>query len=235
MKGSISHNRVKFRHWVNQLFLRSCGGDKRARFLSVPTVFPESTLLTQQFSDIQTEIKALLEKRSLTRYQEIDAKRSAEVSDDWRLYYIYFLKKTNPQANIDCPIILNIVQKIPCAISATIALLEPGVELAPHCGPYAGILRYHLGIFVPKNNPPSLRVDNEWYAWKEGEGIVLDDTFEHEVKNKSDGTRVILMIDFFRPMNFVYQALNYFSLIWLNRRWAQHFIKTANGKTYREQ
>ncbi|MEX9875823.1 aspartyl/asparaginyl beta-hydroxylase domain-containing protein [Providencia rettgeri] len=33
-----------------------------------------------------------------------------------------------------------------------------------------------------------------------GKSIVLDDCYEHEVYNESDGKRVILMIDFIMPM-----------------------------------
>ena len=35
--------------------------------------------------------------------------------------------------------------------------------------------------------------NQEWYTWKEGKSIVLDDVFEHEVVNKSDDIRIIQM------------------------------------------
>tara|TARA_B100001094_G_C17918028_1_gene664508 strand:+ start:335 stop:493 length:159 start_codon:yes stop_codon:yes gene_type:complete len=37
--------------------------------------------------------------------------------------------------------------------SISISILEPSVEIAPHTGPFAGILRYHLGIKVPEKPP----------------------------------------------------------------------------------
>lgn len=64
--------------------------------------------------------------------------------------------------------------------------------------------------------------------------MVFDDVLEHEVINKSDDIRVILMVDLLRPMNKFYNALNYFSTVWLNRRWSEHFISTANNTTPRE-
>lgn len=173
-------------------------------------------------------MEQVLTKRDLTRYQEADPKRSAEVSHDWKLYYIYFLGQTNAQAERDFPTVLKIARKIPHVINATIALLDPGVELAAHSGPYAGMLRYHLGLRIPKNNPPSIRVDNQWYTWQEGESIVIDDFFEHEVRNKSDDIRIILMVDFLRPMNPVYNAINRFTM-WLNRHWSAHFMNKTNG------
>lgn len=234
MKGSISHNRALLRHWTNMLFIHASGGESRPRIFSTGSIFKQGIEFEKRFDEIQSEVNQLLEKRTLTRYQDIDPKRSAEVSNDWRLYYVYFMKKTNEQAKTDCPVILDIAQRIPNVISATLALLEPGVGLARHCGPYAGILRYHLGIRIPKNNPPSLRVDKEWYTWQEGQSMVFDDVFEHEVINQSDDLRVILMIDFLRPMNWIYNQLNYFSTVWLNRHWSTHFINTANNTTPRE-
>lgn len=234
MKGSISHNRALLRKITNALFIQAGGGEKRPRIFQTASVFPEGLEFENRFDEIQEEVNCLLEKRQLTRYQEIDPKRSAEVSNDWRLYYIYFMQKTNEQAKSDCPVILDIIQRIPHAISATLALLEPGVALSAHCGPYAGILRYHLGIRVPKNNPPSLRVDKEWYTWQEEKSMAFDDVFEHEVINESDDIRVILIVDFLRPMNWMYDQLNYFSTVWLNRHWADHFISTANNTAPRE-
>lgn len=228
MKGSLSHNKEKFRYLINAMFINSWGGDKRARIIETKDIFPRALEFEKRFPEVKAEVCRLLEKRSLTTYKEIDPLRAAEVSNNWKLYYVYFFGRTNKQAEIDCPIILEIVRSIPNAINASISLLDPGVELAAHSGPYAGILRYHLGLIVPKNNPPSLRVDQQWHTWTEGRGIVFDDFFEHEVVNKSDGMRVILMVDFLRPMNPIYNAINRFSM-WLNRKWSAYLINKTNG------
>ena len=44
-----------------------------------------------------------------------------------------------------------------------------------------------------------MRVATETVRWKEGEVIVFDDSFEHEVWNGSDETRIVLIIDFNHP------------------------------------
>ena len=36
--------------------------------------------------------------------------------------------------------------------------------------------------------------------WAEGETLVFDDTYQHEVWNDTDGTRVVLLIQFERPL-----------------------------------
>ena len=45
----------------------------------------------------------------------------------------------------------------------------------------------------------ALRVGDEARAWREGEVLVLDDAFEHEVWNDSGEPRVILIVDVWHP------------------------------------
>ena len=37
------------------------------------------------------------------------------------------------------------------------------------------------------------------YRWREGEGVLWDDTYEHEVWNRSDGWRIVFLLDVVRP------------------------------------
>ena len=46
-----------------------------------------------------------------------------------------------------------------------------------------------------------LRVDDQICHWHEGKCLVFDDTFEHEVKNDTPQRRVVLFLDFDRPMD----------------------------------
>ena len=54
---------------------------------------------------------------------------------------------------------------------------------------------------VPRNEKScGIEVNEETYHWKEGKAVVFDDTFEHEAWNDSDQERVVLFIDFERPL-----------------------------------
>ena len=75
--------------------------------------------------------------------------------------------------------------------------LAPGTHLAAHCGPSNFRLRCHLGLLVPPG--ATIRVGGETRAWREGEVLVLDDAFEHEVWNDSGEPRVILIVDVWHP------------------------------------
>ena len=46
------------------------------------------------------------------------------------------------------------------------------------------------------------------YHWKVGECLVFDDTYEHEVRNDTDERRVVLFLDFDRPMDRVGTVVN---------------------------
>lgn len=73
----------------------------------------------------------------------------------------------------------------------------PGTHLRPHCGPHNARLRCHLALLVPEGC--SLRVGTEVRTWEEGRCVLFDDSFEHEVWNRGQGTRVVLLVDFWHP------------------------------------
>lgn len=45
-----------------------------------------------------------------------------------------------------------------------------------------------------------MRVHDRIVRWAEGETLVFDDTYNHEVWNDTGGTRVVLLIQFERPL-----------------------------------
>ncbi|WP_118988035.1 aspartyl/asparaginyl beta-hydroxylase domain-containing protein [Photorhabdus sp. CRCIA-P01] len=228
MKGSISKNNAFLRNLLNRIFLLSVGGGRRPPLLVANEVFPESQILESNFPVIHQEITSLINKRELTRYKDIDPVRAAEVSENWKLYYAWFMWEENERAHIDCPTLIQLIRQMPNVINATIAVLEPCVTLAAHEGPYAGILRYHIGIKVPEKKPPYIRVMNEYHTWQVGKSIVLDDCYEHEVYNESDDIRVILMIDFMRPMIAPLHLINLLCLK-MKKKWGTTMIDRANN------
>ena len=93
--------------------------------------------------------------------------------------------------------------------AACFSILSPGKHIPPHRGPYKGVLRYHLGLKVPEPTERCrIRVDDEVEHWEEGESLVFDDTYNHEVRNETSGERAILFLDVKRPMQQPMAALN---------------------------
>ena len=85
-------------------------------------------------------------------------------------------------------------------------------------GPYKGVLRYHLGLIVPQ--PKTLckiKVGADFRYWEEGKSLIFDDSDWHLVWNDSAFQRVVLFVDFVRPLPFPLSAVNRVT-IWRIRR-----------------
>ena len=75
--------------------------------------------------------------------------------------------------------------------------LNPRSHIPPHVGVMNGILRGHLPLIVPDGC--TIRVGEEERGWQEGKVLVFDDSYVHEVWNRSDHLRVVLFINFWHP------------------------------------
>jgi beta-hydroxylase len=93
--------------------------------------------------------------------------------------------------------------------TAMLSILSPRKHILDHRGPYKGVLRYHLGLIVPKDAEACrIRVGEDFRHWEEGRSMVFDDTFNHEVWNDTDETRVVLFVDVLRPLPFPESLIN---------------------------
>ena len=101
------------------------------------------------------------------------------------------------------------MQKIPGLKTAMFSIFEPGKHLAPHRGPYNGVLRLHLGLIVPEPRTRiAIRIENEVCHWEEGKVLIFDDAYGHEAWNHSDRTRVVLLVDFVKLTLFPASLVN---------------------------
>ena len=70
-----------------------------------------------------------------------------------------------------------------------------------HSGVSKGIVNCHLGLLIPRERERCrMRVGACHFHWEPGECRVFDDTFEHEVWNDTAEERVVLMLQFRRPL-----------------------------------
>ncbi|WP_198672898.1 aspartyl/asparaginyl beta-hydroxylase domain-containing protein, partial [Photorhabdus sp. CRCIA-P01] len=93
-----------------------------------------------------------------------------------------------------------------------------------------GILRCDIGIKVPEKKTTYIRVMNEYQTWQVGKSNVLVAFYDLEVYNDSDDIRVILMIDFMRPMPMI-APLHLINLLCLKmkKKWGTTMIDRANN------
>ncbi len=189
-------------------------GKERPVFFNIDETIPELNRVTEHYSVIKQEFNQLMSHcENLPRYHDIDP-GEADISNttpkDWNVFMVYLLGYQLDMTKTHCPELNRVLNGIPGLMQAFFSILEPGKSIPKHQGPYLGYLRYHLGIDVPENNAPQIIVNNEPYQWKNGEAVMFDDFWPHEVINHSSAPRVVLIIDVLRPMPFLPDMINRF-------------------------
>ena len=120
---------------------------------------------------------------------------------DWQTFNLIIFNQEVPENASRCPKTVEALKRVPGMQSCLFSIMGPGAYVPPHSDPGKGVIRYHLGLKVPKDRDKCfICVDGIKYHWKEGEGVLFDDVFEHWVQNDTDETRVILFVDILRPL-----------------------------------
>ena len=88
--------------------------------------------------------------------------------------------------------------------AAMFASLPPGATLTEHRDPFAGSMRYHLGLITPNSEKCNINVDGQKYWWKDGEAVIFDETFIHVATNQSEDQRIVLFADISRPLRYAW-------------------------------
>jgi len=159
---------------------------------------------------MRQELEVVLERRDeLPSFHEISRGQSRISDDRWKTFFLYAYGFKADGNCRRCPETTRIVEAIPGMKTAFFSILAPGKHIPAHRGPYRGVIRYHLGLRVPEpRDHCRIRVGDEIRHWEEGKSLVFDDTYEHEVRNDTPGTRVVLFVDFVRPLRFPASSLN---------------------------
>jgi len=138
----------------------------------------------------------------------------------WKRFYLKWYEDFLPSAQQLCPKTVALLQSIPTIHGAMFTMLPAGAKLGAHRDPFAGSLRYHLGLRTPNSENCHIFVDGVKCVWRDGEALVFDETFIHHAYNHTGMDRLILFCDVERPMkNRVMTALN---------RWvSEHIVKAS--------
>ena len=146
---------------------------------------------------------ALANPERLPRLNEISPDHQRTAGDGrWRCFFLigYGQKITANCAR--APRTAALVAGIPQLNSAFFSVLEQGAVIPPHNGVTRGLLTWHLALRTPRDTENCwLRVDGQTVHWREGEAILFDDTYRHEVRNDTPDTRVVLLVQVSRPMS----------------------------------
>jgi ornithine lipid ester-linked acyl 2-hydroxylase len=161
---------------------------------------------------IRKELDEVLEHRdALPNFQDISTDQATITDDDrWKTYFLYGFGFRSDANCERCPETARLVAAVPGMKTAMFSILAPRKHIPDHCGPYKGVIRYHLALKVPEPREQCrIRVDDQIVHWQEGHSLLFDDTYEHEVWNDTDDERVVLFLDVVRPLRFPMNVVNW--------------------------
>jgi len=180
------------------------------RSLKTPSVldplryFPNAPRFTERWRDIRDEALAA-KLDDIPRFHEIMAAQSdisANDGRDWRMLILKAYGVELPQNLRRCPVIASLLEQTPEAVSCVLSFLAPGKHIPVHRGPFRGILRFHLMLSMPRDQAgrPAcvMEIDGVPFRLDEGASLLWDDTYPHEVWNRSNEVRVALLLDVWR-------------------------------------
>ncbi len=166
-----------------------------------PQAFPELATLREHWQEIRDEAVRLNDEGAIcaaTGYNDIGF--NSFFRTGWTRFYLTWYGRDMATAEQLCPRTMALLRGIPSLKAAMFASLPPGARLMRHRDPYAGSLRYHLGLATPNDPGCYIVVDGQRYHWKDGEAVMFDETFIHHAENTTQGQRVILFCDIERPL-----------------------------------
>jgi len=186
--------------------------------------FPELDVLKANWQVIRDEALRLNDEgfiRAAAGYNDIGF--NSFFRTGWKRFYLSWYGKDLESAQQLCPQTVALLKSIPTIKAAMFASLPPRSKLVRHRDPYAGSLRYHLGLTTPNDPGCYIEVDGERYHWRDGEAVMFDETYIHHAENTTDHQRVILFCDVERPL---WTA----PLRWFNRFFAKHVMAAASSQ-----
>lgn len=161
----------------------------------------ELKVLRDNWQVMRDEAMSLAEKGDIKAADGLnDAGFNSFFKTGWTRFYLKWYGDPLASALRQCPNTIEILKQVPSVKAAMFASLPPGGYLTPHRDPFAGSLRYHLGLVTPNHDDCFILVDGEKHVWHDGQDVLFDETYIHEAHNKTEQNRIILFCDVSRPM-----------------------------------
>lgn len=203
VQGRPLHYRLfkKQRHRANHVIARSSliSNDP----VLDPAQFEWTARIAAQWEVIRDEAMAIVAHReAIPPLREISPDHRRIVEDNsWRSFFLIGYGHRQEENIARAPRTSALVETIPGLNSAFFSILDPGSVIVPHRGVSKAFITAHLGLSVPTDRDKLwMRVDDRRVNWREGEWLMFDDTYEHEVRNDTDETRIILLCQVERPL-----------------------------------
>ncbi len=224
LPGSGKKGRRRVKKAANRVYTRCEDAGLLARLPAFDedyADYPELRTLEAGYQDVRRECEHLLQFRDqLTDISALGGQYTERGIHTIR--WKAFMLKSGSFIAENCtfaPKTTELLRSAPSVYNAFFSILEPRQYVRPHWGYYKGFVRYHLGVIIPEDNTGKtcwLRVnanreDNARrdkglierapkHYWRNGRGVVFDDTNLHDAANESDQVRVVLWLDVARKL-----------------------------------
>lgn len=178
--------------------------DDNSPFPDMERNFPQHCLLKDNWKNIRDEVLDLYAREDMKSIKgDMFFDKIIPDGSTWKKFYIKWHSDILPDAKEKLPYTSALIAALPCVKIAMISVLKPGAVILPHIGPMSACARYHLCL--QEGGPLcAIKVDGIKYSWKDGEDVLFDDTYVHEVRNDSNQTRVILFCDIEREYKGIF-------------------------------
>ena len=168
-----------------------------------PAGFDWTQILVENWKTIRDEAIAILRHHdAIPPLREISPDHRGIVKDNtWRSFFLIGYGHRQEENIARAPRTAELINQIPGLNSAFFSILAPGTAITPHRGVTKAFVTAHLGLVVPKDREKLwMRVDDQRVHWDEAKWLIFDDTYEHEVRNDTDETRIVLLCQVERPL-----------------------------------
>ena len=188
---------------------------ERQSLTTTEPIIPFETLaglevLQSNWQTIQVEALALLEERDqIPAFGKIspDHRRIAS-GPQWKSFFFEGYGFRSPKNCAKCPETAQLLEQVPGLVVAFFSIMEGDTHVPRHKGLTKAWLNCHLPLVVPtKPGRCEMHVDGQCVKWTEGEWLVFDETYHHEVWNDTGQPRVVLFLQVRRPMRWPGRAL----------------------------
>jgi aspartate beta-hydroxylase len=165
--------------------------------------FPHAGDFQSRWQELRAEADQVASNLlKVPRFHELlpsQASISANDDRDWRMFVLKAYGVPVARNLARCPALAQLLADHPEVLSASPSFLAPGKHIPEHHGPFRGIVRFHLGLRVPLDAAglpgTVMRVDGIDHRIGDGDMLLWDDTYRHEVWNRTEGLRVALLLD----------------------------------------
>ena len=158
--------------------------------------FPVAQELESRFAEIKAE--AMNVKPSSFFEEAEDIGRTGS----WQVCMFYEQGRRNDVVSDQCPATTAVLERHDSVRRSAgliyLSKLAPRTHVVAHQARGNMRLRCHLALSIPQGDC-AIRVADEVRHWQEGRCMIFDDSFEHEVWNRTDETRLVLLVDLWHP------------------------------------